>query len=131
MLACLLEIPPKEIPNFADGLAYDKEGVEEYWKRKKKWLDDRGWAWASFAFDSSFSLEDMLDHGSELNQKMHWVLCGKSRNGTNHVVICKGGEIVHDPAIDGSGIVGPTNENWWHIEYLVPLHPQKLWRLNI
>ncbi|GGA55147.1 hypothetical protein [Pelagibacterium lentulum] len=48
------------------------------------------------------------------------VWSGKSRNDVAHVVVCCNDEIVHDPTIDQSGIVAPTDDGFVHVEFLIP-----------
>jgi hypothetical protein len=67
------------------------------------------------------SLEQVLEYVGSVSVSggMHWCLMGTSRTGCNHVVICKGGEIVHDPSITQSGIIGPANDGLWWAEWVV------------
>jgi hypothetical protein len=44
-----------------------------------------------------------------------------SKNGCSHVVIAKGDQIVHDPAIDNSGIIGPNDDGFYHVGFLLKL----------
>ena len=55
------------------------------------------------------------------NPDIYFMLIGKSANGTNHVVICCNHKIVHDPSPVDSGIVGPSNNGNYFVEFLVPL----------
>ena len=63
--------------------------------------------------------ENIFDYMNDFNGGIYYILTGKSKNGTNHCVICKNGGIVWDPAIDDSGIVGPTTDGHYSIEFLV------------
>jgi hypothetical protein len=63
--------------------------------------------------------EDVLNWFGTRNPGVTYLLTGKSRNGTNHVVVCKDKEIIWDTAIDDSGIVAPIENGWYEIELLV------------
>ena len=80
---------------------------------------------ATFAFPADAELAGVLQHMAVLNPGIHYLLSGSRRNGTNHVVVACGGEIVHDPALDDSGIVGPMDNGFFYVEILVPLSLRK------
>ena len=46
-------------------------------------------------------------------------LSGKSRTGTSHMVIVSNGEIIHDPSLDDSGIIGPADNVYYWLGFLV------------
>lgn len=116
-LACILEIPRDNVPNWA----------EKYWgdcstwaAERKAWLKSIGYALASMYYKDC-SLDELLNYVGHFNSDVYWLLTGCSKNGTNHVVICLGDKIVWDPAIDNSGIVGPTDEGFFYVEFIVPI----------
>lgn len=49
------------------------------------------------------------------------MLTGQSASGCNHVVIVGNGKIVHDPAINDSGITGPAGDGFYWLTWLIPL----------
>lgn len=119
VVACILHLQPEEVPHVYDGS--DDEGG---YQRMRLFLQERGLALLQVCLNGTMSLEDILGYGAHCSAGLPWLLTGKSRNGTNHVVICIGNEIAHDPAIDQSGIVGPTLEETWWMEWIVrPVHP--------
>lgn len=120
VIACLLRMRPEEVPHFCDG-PDDGKSME----RVHEFLEPLGFAYISLPFPASElpELEQMLAIGAHHSRGLHWVLMGKSRNGTNHVVICKGDQIIHDPSIDQSGIVGPSSDGLWWFELLVMRAP--------
>ncbi len=61
-------------------------------------------------------MEAVIRDVSAFNPGIYFMLMG-----TNHVVICCDGEIVHDPSPHNSGIIGPSNNGNFFVEFLVPL----------
>lgn len=117
MLQCA---DPSDVPHVYDG---PPEETSNGLDQMKAWLLERGFFLVSTAFDGSLDRDTVMDVGAARSGPMHWFLSGKSRNGCNHVVICKGKEIVHDTSIDQSGIVSPSTDGLWWIEWLVGLPP--------
>ena len=64
-------------------------------------------------------LANVLESGKNLSRGHEYGLVGLSRNGTNHIVICKEDQIVWDPAIDDSGIVECGSDGLWWLEFIV------------
>lgn len=109
VFACLLDLEPADVPHF-----YDKgENVEIADRRIQEWLGSR-YGLRLFQFPLSVHPEAengrqaVLDTVGSWNRDAYWTLSGKSKRGTNHVVICCGSEIVWDPSLDNTGIVGPV-----------------------
>ncbi|MEY9718807.1 hypothetical protein [Sinorhizobium fredii] len=118
VVACILHLPPEEVPHVYDGTD-DETGYE----RMRAFLRDRGFVLLQVVLNGTMTLEEILAYGARCSAGLPWLLTGESRNGTNHVVVCIGDQIAHDPAIDQSGIVGPTLEGAWWIEWIVrPAH---------
>ena len=114
VIACLLDIPPLVVPHFWHGgdRAYSDPN-----SACKAWLADRGYVIYDFPIKGdTWGVDDVLGYVGNNNPDMYWCLLGKSRTGVNHIVICRGDEIVHDPSRVNAGIVGPTVEgDWWII----------------
>lgn len=116
-IACLLDLSPKEVPHFlfdntADGKVFDR--------RTKDFLASKGLTNFTIAMDTS--LEDLLSTMEHLNPEIYYLLTGYSDRGVNHVVICKGGEIIHDPSNVGYGLTGPAQPNGYYwIEVLTKI----------
>ena len=53
------------------------------------------------------------------------MLTGESKTGCNHVVVVFDGRIVFDPAIDDSGIIGPCEDGFYWITWLIPAPPEE------
>lgn len=115
VLACLLNLHPESVPHF--GAMY--------------WNDTVAWDAAVLEFLKGFDLSlvrvmfdatigTIFEHMDAINPNVYYMLTGKSRNNTHHIVICKGSEIIWDPAQDDSGIVGPCDDGYYWIEHLIP-----------
>lgn len=118
VIACLLQLAPQDVPHFCDGP--DDGGATE---RLRAFLRPRGLVLIEFPFDADQRLQHILEIGKHYSQGLYWTLSGMSRNRCNHIVICKGDEIVHDTSIDQSGIVGPGTDDLWWMGFLVRVAP--------
>lgn len=115
VIACLLDKHPEEVPNFADSW----DDIGEWYRRVDDYLKTQGLSSVNVLYHST--LDQLLASQGNINKNAYYMLSGTSSNGTGHVVICKGGEIYWDPAIDDSGIVGPGDDGFYWVTYLIPL----------
>jgi len=115
-VACLLRLPVEGVPHVCDGPDDGKAS-----ERMRAFLDSQNCALIQVPFLGEMSLEQVLDYvgSTSVSSGLHWCLMGTSRTGCNHVVICRGNEIVHDPSITQSGIVGPSSDGMWWVEWVV------------
>jgi hypothetical protein len=118
VVACLLGKEPAEVPHFCDGP--DDGKVAD---RVRTFLRPQGMALIEVPFGPDLDLAVALQIGSARSEGMHYLLTGKSKIGSNHVVICRGDEIVHDPSLTNSGIVGPCSGGLFWIGWLVRFPP--------
>ena len=99
-VGCLLDLPPSTLPHVLDRGEWAPEVMRE-------WLSERGLYLVEFPLEMA-SVSDVLELVNSWNPECpHWLLSGSSGNDVNHVVVCKGAEIVHDPSLNDSGILGP------------------------
>jgi hypothetical protein len=120
-VSCVLELPRDEVPHvFHDGC--DGKTADE---RMNKWLAARGLMQFVIAFEGAgLTLDQVLAPiNCATKGAPEYLLYGKSKNGTDHVVVCRGNEVVWDPAIDDSGIVGPCTDGFWWVVALVATRP--------
>ncbi len=113
--ASILELELDDVPHFFDqGRSWEeaKPIFEEFWSRY-------GLREIQVAYTGD-DLSLILRTLENLNPGVPFILGGRSRNEVNHSVVAWKGEIWHDPSIDQSGIVGPTEPDklWW-ITYIV------------
>ena len=113
VIACLLDLDRDEVPHFSDGP--DATGKSET-EAIRAFLADRNFGWIAIAFPADLS--DVQSTMARCNPGLHYCVSGLSRNDTDHIVICKDGEIVHDPAIDDSGIVGPGTDGLIWVNFI-------------
>lgn len=114
VIACLLDLEPEQVPHFWDGpWEKDKDPTTE----ARAWLAERGIQIWLIYINGDLTVNAVLHAIGNQNPDQHWALVGRSRNGTDHVVICKGPDIAHDPALDDSGIVGPGSNGFYQAEF--------------
>jgi hypothetical protein len=123
-ISCVLEIDRDQVPHvFHDGC----DGFEAD-RRMNAWLAERGLTQFVLAFEGNdLTLEQLLSpvNAACRDALPEFLLYGRSKNGTDHVVICRGNEIVWDPSQDDSGIVGPCKDGNWWIVVLAATRPRR------
>lgn len=112
--ACLLGIPRDMVPH-----VHKEESTQEFFAREDAYLASKGLWRMCIAFEGAMPIADVLHHGKTFSRGHEYALVGKSRNGTNHIVICEQDYIAWDTAIDDSGIVGPSDDGYWWLEFIV------------
>lgn len=110
-IATVLDMDPQEVPHFADGGASGDEAM--WWLRG--WAKTHGLAPFITAFPGDVSMADLLEMQRTVNPDSVYVLFGGTSGGGDHCVVCKGGEVVHNPAWYHSSLVGPLSNGTWQI----------------
>ncbi len=110
-IASLLDEPTNAVPHFT--APYGRlVSAEQSVANARRWLLSRhGLNYIEFPVgDSSWTLHQILQWADiVLGNGVHWKLLGQSRSDLPHCVVCRGGQIVHDPTYgDPHGIVGPA-----------------------
>lgn len=115
-IGCLLDKRPEDVPHF----------VEEHWgdpetamRLTREWLKTQGYGYIEIPYNAP-NLQGILDTINAINPGVYYLLGGNSRNGTGHSVVALNDKIVFDPALDNSGIVGPMDDGFYWIGFLVP-----------
>lgn len=121
-IACLLGLERDTVPHW--GVHY---GTAQFDAEAKAFLAGRGLRALTFPVWAD-SPEKARWFMAQVNPGVYYLMVGKSRNGTNHVVICLDGDQVWDPAIDDSGIVGGAvdengDSNWYWMDVIIPDAP--------
>lgn len=114
-IACILDLPRDAVPNF--GEHYDD--TDAFHAAERQFLASHGLAKVNTLFQAD--LDQVLAHIASVNPDQYYLLGGTSRSGCGHSVVGLGGEIVWDPSLDDSGIVGPMDDGFYWVSYLVPL----------
>ena len=120
-IACILNLQPEDVPHFMGEFWLEDvaNGTCKANKAFDDWLESKNLLIANTPYECS--LEVLLECQSVQNPKAIYILGGTSKNGTNHSVVAKGGEIIWDPAIDSSDIVGPMDDGFYWVSYLVSI----------
>lgn len=116
-IATVMDRDTEQVPHFADLGASGEEALAH----ARRWLGRRNLTIATFAFPGDMPLSDVLDWMGQANPTVTWLLFGSTAHpdmlhgGGDHVVVCQGGEIVHDPAWVRSSIKSATSAGIWQI----------------
>lgn len=113
-IASLLELDAEAVPHFYEGDCDAHEGMN----RVVSFVAPLGYMPFYIAFDGANSLDETLSYMAAANPQSHYLLFGMSSGGGDHVVVCRGGEVVHNPAWFGCSLVGPTQSGNWIIMVL-------------
>ena len=113
-IACLMDLEPDEVPHFGE----DFMDADKFNRRVDEYLASQFLAQISVIYDCE--LDVILKHMAGFNPNAYYLLSGTSRTGVNHTVCCLGGEIIWDPALDNSGIIGPCDDGLFWLTFIVP-----------
>lgn len=124
-LACLLNLPsPEDAPHVIGEYEAAKARGENYdWEMaQERWLNSLGYTIATIHWDgANTSIEQLFTYMESCNEHVLYLLGGTSPRGTNHTVIARGGEFFHDPHPDGGYLVGPLDNGFWGVTFLLPV----------
>lgn len=94
---------------------------EESNRRIREFLSARGLIEINVPYgagdDHAEALRCILHNMAVVNRGTYYLLTGTSRNGCGHTVVCLNNDIIHDPAIDSSGIVGPAEDGCFWLTF--------------
>ena len=116
-VATVMDLPSEQVPHFADAGA----SADDALSHARRWLGERGLTVACFAFPGSESLSDVLEFMDRMNPTVTWLLFGSTTHpdvrepASDHVNVCQGGRVVHDPAWIPTSIKSPTSGGVWQI----------------
>lgn len=91
---------------------FDERNGEESWEELRKWLASIDYAPFITMFDPSLSLNEFFEEMKTNNPESVYMLLAQSA-GSDHCIICQGGEIVHNPAWYKQPINGPHSIGAW------------------
>lgn len=106
-VATIMEFTAERVPHFHE----DNPGYVEANRRLTKWLKHYGYA-PVYINCGDQSMDDILSYMGEQNPDAHYMLFGRNAGG-DHVVVCHGGAVVHDPNWCPSPMVGPGSSGVW------------------
>lgn len=118
-IACLLDRRPETVPHFVKLGGWDNVAssnlLTRAWLQTEKKLD-----FIELPITGGTGLGGVLSMLGRFNPGIHYLLGGNSKNGCGHSVVCLDDQIVWDPSLDDSGIVGPMDDNFYWATWLVP-----------
>ena len=97
LIACLLDLPRDDVPNFAEGLpAWTPEAQAECIRRARAWLAPERTVW-NFPIKAS-DLATVMGWTARHNPDCRYIVCGGTRwKGVNHAVAAWGDRIEWNP----------------------------------
>lgn len=113
-IASLLDLPPESVPHFCDGPETKGDDVTG---RAREWLAGRGLSLVRLPLFCS-DVGPVFELMGECNPGALYLLTGQSPRGFNHVVVCRGGKLAHDPSQEGGGLVGPCDDGAFWVEII-------------
>lgn len=114
-IACLLDLRPDEVPHFCADCWEDNQKATA---NAREFLALANLDFVEVAFQGDLDL--ILRGVAAANPGKFYLLAGNSKNGVGHSVICCDDRIVWDPSLDDSGIVGPMDDGYYWVTWLVP-----------
>lgn len=121
-VACLLELPPEEVPHFYEEAVADD--AEDKWDFNKaipawinSWLAERGIVRMMVTINGEAPM--VLHYCSLMSGGMPYLLSGINAAGASHVIICQGSKMVWDPSPTEGGLAGPLRFGSYLFEALV------------
>lgn len=102
-VASILEMKSADVPHF-----YHDADPTSGRNRIREFLALLGYAPFWTTFNGSESIETLLETMGVVNENAYYILFASNGDG-NHAVVCRGGEIVHDPSLWRKPIVGPLD----------------------
>lgn len=112
-VAMVLSRPVESVPHFFDN------GSDPSWDPYTDWLEENDIHRINTVFNGDCLLESIYLTMDICNGNRPFILGGKSSLGENHSVVIQK-MIMFDPSPVDSGIVGPTSNDLFEVEYLIP-----------
>ncbi|RUW39153.1 hypothetical protein EN739_24440 [Mesorhizobium sp. M2A.F.Ca.ET.017.03.2.1] len=112
-VACILDLDPDQVPHVHRLITGAEQG-----EIIDRFLAEIGVTRLSIPFTVE-GVQAALDSAALWSKGLPCLFSGTSRNGTGHVVVAHGGKIICDPSQDDSGIVGPMDDGFYWVEWLV------------
>jgi hypothetical protein len=115
-IATIMDFDSEFVPHFADMCA---TGVEAR-ASARRWLNQRGHTITAFALPAD-PLPSIMEWMGDNNPDTTWLLFGSTarpgqpETGGDHVVVCQGGKVVHDPAWVPTSIKQVGSCGYWEI----------------
>lgn len=105
-----MELGAPDVPHFADGGATGEELAD----RIRDWLALHRLAPFWVHYDPELTLAEILEMMGILNRNALYILYGNTGIG-DHVVVCRGDKVIHNPMWAGSPLTGPGSHGFWTV----------------
>ena len=115
-VASLMDMNPPDVPHFYHDNCDGATGLQ----RIKDWLKPHGYNMMVIGVSGSLTLEAILLDFALANPDVHYILQGRTSEA-DHVVVCKGGKVVHNPMWYKKPLIGPDSSGNWVIMAIVRL----------
>lgn len=109
-VASIMELTPDQVPHFVR----DNPNAIEAHQRMVEFLAEYNFAPFMINCGSEDTFADILDYMGKQNPTTYYMVFGRTDAG-DHVIVCRGGEIAHDPAWYWSPLIGPGSSGEWCI----------------
>lgn len=114
-LACMLDKDsPEDVPHF--GQTYF-DSATAFHNAFETWLKSEGYCTVSIPFRAGSLAEVIYGIGD-----IRYLIGGQSKTGVNHTVVGFGNRIEHDPHPDEVGIIGPCDDGFFWLTFILPFH---------
>lgn len=119
-LATILGIARDKVPHYVSSTDKAVWAIEIQ-PKYVEWLSDRGLQELDIPV-TGLGLEQVLDwQQSRSVFPVPSILTGTSSGGCNHCVVVYDGKIEHDPSLNDSGIIGPCDDGYYWVSWLIPI----------
>lgn len=116
-IACLLDLRPEDVPHWGAGCAGVGPVPDEYLTIRRAWLKERGMFLVSVPLQAE-DISAVMAWAAVNHPGINYLVGGTSKSGVNHVVICRDHAVVHDTHPDNVGLVGPSDDGYWWVNFL-------------
>ena len=113
-VASILDLDSEAVPHFyhddADGAIIQRRMID--------FLAPIGLAPFVIHYPGALNRDELFALLGEVNPAGHYMLFGSFPQGGDHVIVCKGGEVVHDPAWAHAPLINPGSNGYWTVMVL-------------
>ena len=110
-VATILDRSIDTVPHFFnDGCDANTANV-----RLRIWLDQYGYKPFFCGYPGDVTFAGLLDMMADINPTTHYILYGRDEGDGDHVVVCRGGKMVHNPAWVPGPLIGPGSHGFWTV----------------
>lgn len=106
-VATVLDMDPASVPHF-----YHDGSAEAGMQRITEFLAKLKLAPFFMHYPATLTLDEVLDWMGEQNPTVPCILFGEAESGGDHVVVCLGGKVVHNPSWLAEIVSAPTHGHW-------------------